>query len=595
MARKKRKRKRRSKEGESGPIPVSMQSEDGKELSKYILQSHEAQKVRKAAKKSGMSLEDFLKSSASQLIVGEAVVRSSIGNFGMDLDVVQRLPLRDRENLVRLIEMLGGSDSEREWANHVMESTQDLPESDRFVLLDKALKIADGVQEAREELQKVTETFGSDYDGVQFALKKKREWEGKMSLLLDDLKQKEDEVRSKKLKKVSVLPAVGLESDCFINASQVRIKEFNSLSDSAVDNYLNFLRFCLDFSRLGGPDAESYTHLWSIMRSSAIFAIPTQLYLQFYLQVDRWLSQTYGSRWKLKTENAVADREVYNIDAASPFLRWVVQKAQSQSIPEKLPFDRFFVGYEPPPALNPVQLTLLHMDDKDTWGRKIEQVFLVGHLITPLRVISVLMCGAADEVTFAPLVDLSESGWVSSSSCVCTPWVVPALIDWINEHRTVFEDGKTFGYRRRMQKEGKALKVKNLVPPPYYTVYMKDTLVQEAKKYGESRFKREIEWNHRWTVRGHWMVRVKRGPLPLGIEDEQKLRQRKYKIFTLDSPDFETWKHLEKRGVKPKRVDEWMAVLISWRKDYVKGPEDKPLIPSVRKSAKKRRNHEEIN
>ena len=218
-----------------------------------------------------------------------------------------------------------------------------------------------------------------------------------------------------------------------------------------------------------------------------------------------------------------------------------------------------------------------------------EDAFLLGNLVTRTTVRSaVYLQVRGGSSRFMWFEDLDYKGWAMESSG--HPWIVPSLIDWINEHRTVIEDSKTFSFKRRVQKLGKSMKLKKLMPPPYYTVYMKDTLIQEVKQWAEPRFRREIEWSHRWTVRGHWMVRVKRGPLPLDAEDEQDLRKRKYKVFTLDSPDFETWRHLQKRGVKPKRTDEWMAVLISWRKDYVKGPEDKPLIPSVRKSAK-RRNH----
>ena len=591
MARKRKKKKKKRTE-QVEPIVVNLG--DSERASRLVLDGQEAQMVRAAAKKSGMPLEEFLKHESSASVVNSAALQHI--KAAIDPSTVHRLSPSDRENLYRVLQMWGSKDEdEHDFAKRIIRSTVDLDDPDRFVLMGKALEIWDQGEAARADLKRIQGEMGSDRDGVLFVLKKREEVEKRLGSLLGELAEAEAEVR-RRVRKYEVLPAIGLEVGSFLNASPLRLEGRSSvLSDTAVENYLDFLAWCLHYSRMGGEGAESYTHLWSVLRSSAIFAIPSQLYLQFYTQVEHWLSQTFGRRWKPKSEGQANGRDIYNIDGGTEILRWAAQKAQSQSIPEKLPFDRFFMGYEPPLALNFVQHTVLRLDEEEEMGRKIDSAFLLGHIVTPLRVVSVLLCRAGHEASFVPFHELTEAGWIGGSSCTGVPWVVPALIDWINEHRTVIEDSKTFSYRRKMQKEGKALKVKNLVPPPYYTVYMKDTLIEEVKRYGEVRFRKEIEWNHRWTVRGHWMVRVKRGPLPLGIEDEQKLRQRKYKIFTLDSPDFETWKHLERRGVKPKRVDEWMAVLISWRKDYVKGPEDKPLIPSVRKSAKKRRNHEEIN
>ena len=82
------------------------------------------------------------------------------------------------------------------------------------------------------------------------------------------------------------------------------------------------------------------------------------------------------------------------------------------------------------------------------------------------------------------------------------------------------------------------------------------------------------------------MVRVKRGQIPIDAKLEKVLKKRKYKIYTEEQPPFDIWQKLEARQIPPKKANEWLAVLVSFRDDFLKGPEDKPLIPSVRKSAR---------
>jgi hypothetical protein len=87
-------------------------------------------------------------------------------------------------------------------------------------------------------------------------------------------------------------------------------------------------------------------------------------------------------------------------------------------------------------------------------------------------------------------------------------------------------------------------------------------------------------------------VYVKRGPLPLSDEDRlfleepRKVSGEKYKIFEHTEPTGTLSAALWKRGVRRKRSDEWMAIMVTRVKDHRRGPDDAPYIPSTRKSEK---------
>jgi len=89
-------------------------------------------------------------------------------------------------------------------------------------------------------------------------------------------------------------------------------------------------------------------------------------------------------------------------------------------------------------------------------------------------------------------------------------------------------------------------------------------------------------------VIGHDVRRVLRGDLPLTERDIANLRKRKYRIFTrLNPPDADALEVLMRVDELPPAQDEWVAVQKVWRRGYVKGPADKPYVPSVHALRKK--------
>ncbi len=168
------------------------------------------------------------------------------------------------------------------------------------------------------------------------------------------------------------------------------------------------------------------------------------------------------------------------------------------------------------------------------------------------------------------------------------PWIIPSLIEYVNDHKTLVEEGKRdFNYRRMIDRHAKKTRFRPPIPPPFYVVYLQDKVIEEHKQR-TLKAARKIEWQHRWQCRGSWNIRVKRGPLPIDPKVEADLRARKYQLFAgIPQMPAELAVELHQRGIAPRGRDEWLAVLRYWRKPHTKGPEDKPLIESVRRSTKK--------
>jgi hypothetical protein len=166
-----------------------------------------------------------------------------------------------------------------------------------------------------------------------------------------------------------------------------------------------------------------------------------------------------------------------------------------------------------------------------------------------------------------------------------------ALIEAINDHKSVIE--RRHGNIQRQYERGlrkRRRHRKRAAPPAFYTVLMDDTVVTytaTSKSKTESAPGGEgPDWEHRWEVRGHECLRVERGPLPMDSALERRLKTRHYQIYKNEKPSVKVYQKLIDRGIEPKQPDEWMAILTFWKEPYIKGPEDKPLIPSIRKSRK---------
>lgn len=335
------------------------------------------------------------------------------------------------------------------------------------------------------------------------------------------------------------------------------------------------------------------------LREAVIFEIPLGLFGSVYRAADIYTcTQVAGLEWYDPDESPAPPEKIR--DEMPHYWSSVSKAGHHVPFPTKFPFKSVYFGLEPALPLKKNQREFFHCDAYPFAS-------LFGFLITEEgRVWTLIMVADSTEpteTTTTSLHALQEYGYVKEKDerrwfapLTLTPWVLPALLEWVNDHKVVSVEAvpRTLSYRRAFQRSPAGTKkLKKLVPPPYYAVTMRDQLVEEELGRRWPQPQNPIDWQHRWLVTGHDRIRVRRGPLPLDPKIEKDLLKprsggRRYHIFRDSHPMGDLAKELWRRGVKPKRDDEWMAVLVSRVKDYVKGPDDKPLIPSTRRSGRSR-------
>jgi hypothetical protein len=336
---------------------------------------------------------------------------------------------------------------------------------------------------------------------------------------------------------------------------------------------LTFLKL-MEVVRLGAIGNDAATkRIWPKLRDAVIFEMPPIAYETLFEQFARYCIRSAGLDPDAIDEHTEKERQ-----RAMKF----IESGIDAPFPDKLPFESCFFAYG-----GGVEIpTILGAPEGGTAN------ILYGHLVCADGTVSSFrrfrgQDNGQQKEGVSILHDRENGKWQNVHSL--SPWIVNALIAYINEHQTLIETGKRgLGYKTLLKRSAKKLGVKvPRIPPPFYVVYIRDQLIREQVQQQSHAIKRHIDWQHRWRVRGSWCIRFERGPLPLDPEKEAELRKRKYKIFTVTQPDAELFSALVKRGIPGKRTDEWLAILKYWRGEHIKGPEDKPLIESVRRSTKK--------
>jgi hypothetical protein len=303
------------------------------------------------------------------------------------------------------------------------------------------------------------------------------------------------------------------------------------------------------------------------------------------------------------------------------------------SVPSRLPFPVCYFGFEGPvPRRTDEHFELIgqvlqnvHADDLEH-ANMVGIPQLMGYLVSHEYCFSLLYSEfggrgipkrATHSYTLIPVLEyegvrqmptkwakrLKKGIWRRARALM--PWIVDALVAWVHDHKTITDSQyNPVQYRRDLASAAQNLHIRKPIPPPYYVVYLQDTVEVDAwnkkRQARAGRIRRPP--GHRYDVRSHDPIRVLRGPLPLKDKVRKKLEKhrkgagRGYYIFTDTQPDGKIADLLFKRGVRRKKPHEWMAVLITPIADRIQGPLDAPYVPSVRKSRKhaKEDDHDEI-
>jgi len=390
------------------------------------------------------------------------------------------------------------------------------------------------------------------------------------------------------LNKVDNKSAQTIISDLMNNVSVDVVENYYRIQEALYMSTKRYATVGIDYEtrsniKLNQKDVDTARTYLNRVKNSRIFEISPFTYSEIHHAADVYTTEEiYGEKWEFPLPEDLEQPE----EKATDYVNRVGTAVKHVPYPEKLPFDNCLFIYSPPFGLTPNQAGLrLSTETVD----KCSNIQVIGHIIGENEAAEFIMLKPRDDslnwgMSFIPM--RLDGSWVRGITLV--PWILQGLVSLVNNYRTfVVEHMHSFSAKRNYKKMAKKYKgIPRPMPPPYYTIKLKQKLIRQAAKQTFQSLPSR-EYQHRFDVRGHERVRIKRGKLPLNPKIEADLRKRKYTIFISTPPDFNTYRLLAERNIFNKRPDEWMAVKISWVKAYIKGPENTPYVPSVRKVDRK--------
>lgn len=373
----------------------------------------------------------------------------------------------------------------------------------------------------------------------------------------------------------------------------------------AVETYL----YCLERLRESGtgeasirqvsPDADlKQGHvmvrlIWAYMRNARIFEIPKETYVAFHRTAADEIDRTFMSIGRAGPRKHRSDgmrlpsgMELGDLDILGSEVRF----------PGPLPFDVMYLGIGDGVQL-PMELAKVRV--QRLWWPRLQGVRLLGYLLVdsgPKSRLVTELCyvdlGSDNflmpipQYTTVPTDDGPPVGsWDVGISLA--PWTVNTMIELLNSHRVIVEEHKAPIGPRRGKRSGR----RRPVPPPYYTIRMRDQHIdQKASDPSTSDKARSL--TYRYDRESHERCYIQRGPLPIDAATRATLEKRGYRVTTgqLSADDAERLFRRRKRQ-PPKRVDEWVAIKAVQIPPAVCGDKSLPYVPGVRvpQSAKARR------
>jgi len=174
-----------------------------------------------------------------------------------------------------------------------------------------------------------------------------------------------------------------------------------------------------------------------------------------------------------------------------------------------------------------------------------------------------------------------RGGWDNPADF--SPWTTNGVMDYLSQFGTYTEESPSPQYRQSNYKTFRGSGIPMPVPKPYYVVKLRSKVSREPDRAPERPTGRTWVKTYATDVRGHERCRVARGPLPLSPEDAAKYRRRGYRVYLSRPLKAYDAQRLLKRGASPKRVDEWMALKVTWVKNHLSPADpDLPYVPGIR-------------
>lgn len=359
--------------------------------------------------------------------------------------------------------------------------------------------------------------------------------------------------------------------------------------DATVSNYMLVMGYLFDVSR-GKIKAGHSTHkndaalAWANMRDARIIHFDPQTWADLDEEADEMVVQKFMGMSSQKFWNEIEMTE----ELATKHYNAVAFGAKRAPWPEHFPFDAIWLGYGGGAWMDRNDLSMRF--NMRRWGLPEDVVAgaVVGHLVTATGHVWEFTKFRYSDGTMGMTYEHIrhvDGGWVRRYDLA--PWTVPALIEIVNQHRTLVIEQDMPGFRNEMRNRRKKLGLKGKqyrghVPPPFYVVKVRNrTIIERLRNEDDTGTGRSPSYRH--DVRGHWRCRIKIGKLPLDSEVKEKLVKRGYNVYEHMQPKGDDLGRLMERG-RRKGPDEWLAIKSTFVEAH-QSPNNPelPYVPATRR------------
>jgi hypothetical protein len=368
-------------------------------------------------------------------------------------------------------------------------------------------------------------------------------------------------------------------------------KPDNNAHDAIVKTYLMLLKALQSNSlnkRLPEKFMRECGEMYDMLRRAKIFEINPEAYVELHMDVDRYVTEEIAHLQFHDPRDAKVE-----VPQAESMLLYERQSEACVALPfpDKLPFDVCYFAIAGALAISDLQAESRRLKAGDG------PFALAGILVDQDGEHHELLISQKYKHRHDGSGDIEMSLHISTHRvqeeatwqhpyCLA-PFVLHAMVDCINEHQTTIVSQRKLG----MQSQGRIRKglgdlgLKKPIPPPFYTVHLRDKVIKEiAKGYSGGKFR--AKYAHRFDVRGHWCFKIYRGQMPMDVEFELHLDRRQYSIYKNRPVDGWVREALQEREQALPQEGEWIAVKRFWKNSYVKGPEGAQYVPSTRRATK---------
>jgi hypothetical protein len=347
-------------------------------------------------------------------------------------------------------------------------------------------------------------------------------------------------------------------------------------------------------------NSRAHRMLREHLRDARIFEVQSDLFVPLDREVDLYLTeQLAGVEWRPSEYQdtpygRLAKDPTISLEERFKYIKACRKALQAIGVPNPRPFDTMWLGMGSMVSL----ASRLHAVQDSFMVKSgttiIKAPSIVGILIADDYCAEVNTCTVnyrGDQRESLLIIPLwQDEMWLSPE--LGHPWLLNALVEIFNQQDTLITelpviDKRKFSQRRWWQQKVKKTGIKGIVlPPMYYTVTIKPSTQQDKMKLA---MQGSRNWTHRWDVRGHKITKATGGMKPIDPRVRASLLQRGYTI--IEDPDDLTDEQaavlMRHKKSFPNNVL-WAAMKIGFRRDFIKGPADKPYIPAAWRLEKNR-------